>query len=349
MDGEPQAVMFADVRLWERRPAAAAETQGAAEPTAPRLRPVDCNQLLLRPVDVERLIPPDHPARAIWELVGGCDLSRFYDKIEAVEGVAGRPACPPQLLISLLIYGYQQGIPSCREIAERCHYHPAYQWLTGAQPVSAHTLSDFRTAHGDGLKELMAQVLALLAGEGLVDLEQVTLDGTKIRAAAGSDTFRREATLHQHLEQARARVQALESQDSEVVSQRAIQAQQRAAREKLQRLEKARAELDQLQQGRSEKEKPEVRVSLTDPEARIMKQNQDGGFAPSYNVQFTVDAKQTVIVGVAVTQAGGDTEQLQPAMQRLQAEAGQARNRCSPMPATPAETTWWRWRRPALT
>jgi len=321
MEGEPQAVMFADVHLWERRPAPVRE--GTGEGSVPRLERVDRNQLLLRPVDVERLIPPDHPARAIWELVGQCDLSRFYDQIEAVEGSAGRPARDPQLLISLLIYGYQEGIPSAREIAERCNYHAVYQWLTGAKPVSAHTLSDYRTAHGEGLQELMAQVLALLASEGMVDLEQVTQDGTKVRASAGSDTFRREATLEKHRERARQRVKELESEDSELVTQRTIKAQQRAARERLQRLEKARAEMDKLQQGCSVEEKAEVRVSLTDPEARIMKQNHDGGYAPSYNVQFTTDAKQTVIVSVDVTQAGSDAEQLQPAMQRLEQAAGQ--------------------------
>jgi transposase len=319
---EPQAVMFADVHLWEKHPAPAPEAHADAGRPAPRLRRVDRHQLLLRPVDVERLLPPDHPARAIWELVGRCDLSPFYEDIKAVEGVAGRRPYDPHLLISLLIYGYHEGIPSCREIAERCHYHPAYQWLTGAEPVCAHSLSDFRTAHGKALQELMAQVLALLAGEGLVDLQQVTLDGTKIRAAAGSDTFRREATLEKLTEQARQRVQELESEDPEVVSQRALKAQQRAARERLERLEKAQ---EQLQKVRAAAKQPEkARASTTDPEARIMQQNNDGGYAPSYNVQFTTDAQQTVIVGVEVTQEGGDAQQLQPAMQRLKAEAGQA-------------------------
>jgi len=323
MNAESQAVMFADVHLWQQPPAPAAPVREASEQRpAPRLQLVHRDQLVLRPVDVEHLLPPDHPARAIWKLVGGCDLSRFYEDIQAVEGAAGRPPLEPRLLISLLLYGYQEGIPSCREIAKRCGYHPAYQWLTGAESVAAHTLSDFRTAHGEGLKALMVQVLALLASEGLVDLQQVTQDGSKIRAAAGSDTFRREATLKKLTEQARQRVEQLESEDSELVSQRAIKARQVAAQERLQRLEKAQEELQKVQQSA---EKPEqARVSTTDPEARIMKQNHDGGFAPSYNVQFTTDAKQTVIVSVEVTQAGSDAEQLQAAMQRVKAEAGQA-------------------------
>ena len=223
MDSETQAVMFADVHLWKPRPSAEPEPSPGPRP-APRLEAINRNQLILRPVDVDQLIPPDHPARAIWELVGQCDLSRFYEKIQAVEGVAGRPPRPPQLLISLLIYGYQEGIPSCREIAERSQYHPAYQWLTGAKPICAHILSDFRSKQGEGLRELMAQVLALLASEGMVDLEQVTQDGTKVRASAGSDTFRRKATLQRLLEQARERVKQLESEDSEEVSLRSLRA-----------------------------------------------------------------------------------------------------------------------------
>lgn len=321
MEGnEDQAVLFANVHLWQRPQPQAPEPAGECQA---RVKPVERNQLVLRPVDVEQLVGPDHPARAIWQLVSQRELTRFYERIEAVEGVAGRPATDPRLLISLWVYAYMDGTPSAREIAQRCEYHPAYQWLTGAGTVCAHTLSDFRTAYGEALKELATQVLALLAHEGMVELEQVTQDGTKIRASAGADTFRRESTIQKHLEQARQRLEAMEGEDSEALSQRTIQARQRAARERLSRLEKAQQELEKVRQTRTAEEKPQARVSLTDPEARIMKQN-DGGFAPSYNVQLTTDAKQTVIVGVEVTQEGGDAGQLQPAMERLQQEAGRA-------------------------
>jgi transposase len=50
---------------------------------------VNRQQLLLRSVDVEKLVEEDHPVRAIWELVDGSDLESFYETIEAVEGEAG--------------------------------------------------------------------------------------------------------------------------------------------------------------------------------------------------------------------------------------------------------------------
>ncbi len=55
----------------------------------PRLRTIDRQQMVIRPVDVDKLIEADHPARGIWELVGSLDLSSFYQAIEAVEGEAG--------------------------------------------------------------------------------------------------------------------------------------------------------------------------------------------------------------------------------------------------------------------
>jgi hypothetical protein len=47
--------------------------------------------MLLRPVNVEQLIPDDHPARAIWELAGRLDRPPFHQAIAAVEGVPGPP------------------------------------------------------------------------------------------------------------------------------------------------------------------------------------------------------------------------------------------------------------------
>src|SRR2546425_8388914 len=103
------------------------------------LRAVDRQQMVLRPVDVDKLIEADHPARGIWELLGSLDLTSFYEGIEVVEGEAGRPAHDPRLLLSLWIYSYSIGIASAREIARLCAYHPAYQWLTGLSEVNYHT------------------------------------------------------------------------------------------------------------------------------------------------------------------------------------------------------------------
>jgi transposase len=89
-----------------------------------RSKPINRQQMLLRPVEVEKLVEKDDPVRAIWELVGQLNLEPFYAEIESVEGVAGRPVWDPRLLISLWIYAYTEGVNSAREIAQLCGYHP---------------------------------------------------------------------------------------------------------------------------------------------------------------------------------------------------------------------------------
>src|SRR5215470_18356642 len=148
----------------------------------PLIRYVNRQQMSWRAVDVERLIGEDHAARAIWTLVGRLDLSPFYRAIESREEEGGRPAFDPHLLISLWVYAYSDGIGSAREVARRCEFDPAFQWLTGLQEVNYHTLAEFRVERQQELDELFTQVLAALSKEGLITLDQVMQGGTKIRA-----------------------------------------------------------------------------------------------------------------------------------------------------------------------
>ncbi|HEV2690341.1 MAG TPA: IS1182 family transposase, partial [Bryobacteraceae bacterium] len=284
-----------------------------------RLQRVNRQQMILRAVDVEKLIAPDHTARAIWELVGRLDLSGFTTAIESVEGEAGRPAYDPQLLISLWIYAYSEGVSSAREVARRCEYHPAYQWLTGWEVVNHHSLSDFRVEHQAALDELFAQVLGVLSADGLITLERVMHDGTKVKAQASGKSFRGERTLREHLKRARERVRAMGDPRQEPMSERQAKAQERAARERLERLEQALEQMQKVQTASQRQQ--ERRVSETDPEARFMKQS-GGGYAPSHNVQVSTDAAHSLIVGVSVIQSANDEGQLLPALKEVQRNLG---------------------------
>ena len=284
-----------------------------ARATQARLKVVDRAQQLLRTVDVERLIPEDRPARAIWEFVGRLDLSGYTDQVRSVAGGAGRPAFDPQLLVSLWVYSYSQSVSSARAIERLCEHHPAYQWLTGMQSISAHTLSDFRVTHAQALHELFVQTLGLLSADGLITLERVMLDGTKVRANASSDRFRSKPRVEEFLKDAREAVEALEAQTEEESSRQMQAAKQRARREKQERLESALKEYAKLEAAKSRVK----RVSTTDPDARVMKQA-EGGSAPSYNVQVSTDAAHGLIVDIDATQAGSDYRQLTPAIERIE-------------------------------
>jgi transposase len=184
-------------------------------PHTPRLALIDRSQFLLHSIDVERLIDDDHSARSIWHLVGRLNLSKYYAEIAAVEGRAGRDHTAPQLLISLWLYAYSEGISSAREIARRSEFEPGLQWLCGLQPISHRTLSGFRSEYKQALDDLFVQVVGMLSAEGLITMQRVTLDGTKIKANASGNTFRRKEKLEAHLALAREHVAAINAQAAE--------------------------------------------------------------------------------------------------------------------------------------
>src|ERR1700688_4451348 len=120
---------------------------------SPRLKLINRQQMLLRTVDVEQLVEPDHSARSIWDIVGELKLDSFYDSVRSFDGYAGRSAFDPRLLISIWIYAYSRGIGSAREISRLCDIDPAFQGLTGMESINHHTLSDFRVDHRAALDE----------------------------------------------------------------------------------------------------------------------------------------------------------------------------------------------------
>jgi transposase len=308
------------------------EGEGPERPTEPprepvakapaRFQAINRAQMVFRPVDVEQLLEPDHLARAIWEMTGRLDLRAYTTEVRAVEGRAGRAAIDPRLQIALWIYAYSEKVSSAREMERRCSYHPAYQWLTGCEVINHHTLSDFRVEHQAALDGLFAQLLATLSSEGLITLEQVVHDGTKVKAAASSPSFHREATLRQHLAAAQERVRAMGDPREEASDRRTRVARQRAARQKVERLQQALEELKKVQAAPQARVEPrEQRASQTDPEARNMRQG-DGGSAPSHNVQISTDAAHAIIVGASVTAEANDQQQLGPAVEEIQRQNG---------------------------
>lgn len=292
---------------------AGAKTVRRSEGGAPRVREANRAQVELRSFDLDSLLPAAHQARAIWSVLGEVDLGKFYEQIEARGSVAGRPAIDPRILVGLWLYATAEGVGSARELDRLCEEHNAYRWIAGGVSVNYHTLSDFRVSHRAALEDLMTQVLAAMMGQGLVELKRVSQDGLRIRASAGASSFRRRKKLKGRLIEARKQVRAvgrlLENSDPGR-TKRQEAAQKRAAEERVDRLKRACAELERLEQARqklapSQRSKQEARASTTDPEARAMRMP-DGGYRPGYNVQLAADTKSGVVVGVEVTNSGAD-------------------------------------------
>jgi transposase len=288
------------------------------------------NQIELRAHDLESTMATDHRVRSIWAFVSRLDLSQFYGAIKARGSDPGRSATDPRILLTLWLYATSEGIGSARQVDRLCKRDDAYRWICGGVPVNYHKLSDFRVDHGEKLDDLMTQVLAVLLREGIIKLRQVAQDGMRVRASAGASSFRREKSLHACLEKARQRVEELRreiAEDPAAHVSRQQAAEERAAREREEAINRALVELPKVQGAKKraresgKKKVGEARVSTTDPEARVMKMG-DGGFRPAYNVQLATDVESRVIVGVGVINNGSDKRQVGPILDDIQRRTG---------------------------
>jgi transposase len=301
------------------RPVPADPKQGA------RLRQAERAQIAWGRIDLDAMLPEDHPARAIWAVVERLDLSALYTQIAARDEVAGAPAIDPAILLALWIYATSEGEGSAREIWRLTEVHDAYRWLCGGVEVGYHTLSDFRSQQGEVLDALITQVLALLMQQDLVDLTRVAQDGTRVRASAGAASFRREPTLQALMAQARAHLETVTREAADpTLSARRAAARKRGAEQRLARLEAALQQIPEVTETkkRSGAKDATVRVSTTDPEARVMKMG-DGGFRPAFNVQFaTTSDEARAIVGLDVSNRGSDSGQSTPMLAQIEQRTG---------------------------
>lgn len=281
-------------------------------------------------MDLEGVLPADHRARLVWEFVQGLDLRPLYETIRAVEGHAGRPAIDPAIVLALWLYATVEAVGSARALERLCEQHDAYRWICGGVAVNYHTLADFRVGQGEALDRLLTQSVAALLATGQVQLPRVAQDGVRVRANAGTGSFRRAPRLQAALATAEAHVAALRQEvdaDPAATTRRQAAAQARAARERHARVQAALNELPALEAQAARRAKKDgtapkaVRVSTTDPEARVMKMA-DGGFRPAFNVQLAADTASQLIVGVEVTNAGTDHGQLAPMMAQVQQRYG---------------------------
>jgi len=316
------------------------EGEAGEAKAAVRLRVPERRQIAMVVQCADDLVAAQHPVRMVMAVVETLDVSRFSESIKAREGVAGRDATDPRLLVGLWLYACIRGIGSARELARRCEESAAFRWLCGGVGVNHRLLSDFRGDHGAALDEMFTQVIASLVDKELVRVSRVSQDGVRVRVSAGAGSFRREERLKKLLKESKRHVEELRRQLENPEYSAALSAQQkgarrRAAEEKQQRLEQAIAQLPELkrkqaeaarqagqgQRGQKIREK-EPRVSTSDAEARVMKMP-NGGFNPACNVQLATDTESRAIVGVEVSYEGSDSAGLsEPMRQQVEQRSG---------------------------
>jgi transposase len=321
-----------DLKLGIGRAEGSGGGEAGAYAPAVRLRRPERRQMAMVVQCPDDLVSATHPVRRVAEVVEHLDVSAFCELIRAREGVPGRDATDPKLLVALWLYACVRGIGSARELARQCQEHAAFRWLCGGVGVNHRLLSDFRTDHGEALDQLLTQVVASLVDQEVVKVSRVSQDGVRVRVGAGASSFRREGRLQKLLEEAKRHVeelhQRLDSPESPraAVTARQAAARNRAAKERQERLQRAIAQLPELKRRQEEAAKragqgkcgekiraKEPRVSTTDAEARVMKMP-NGGYNPAVNVQVATDTASRAIVGVEVSSEGSDSAGLSAPM-----------------------------------
>jgi len=278
---------------------------------------------------LDQMLPSDHRARLVWAYVQSLDLSLLYGQIEVTRDSAGRSATAPEILVALWMLATLDGIGSARELNRRCDTDFAYMWICGGVGVNYHTLSDFRSQQVEFLERLLVDSVAALINQGLVPLETIAQDGMRVRASAGSSSFRRKPTLEKLQQEAQRHLEELKLQNENESERQAVDAKktaavERAAKERAQRIAEAIRQHQELSEQREKRKKGDgekTRVSTTDPDARKMKMA-NGGFDAAFNVQFASDADARVIVGVAVTNEGTDGGQMPPMVEQVSSDYG---------------------------
>jgi transposase len=292
---------------------------------AARVQRPDRRQMRMLMSALDAMLVEDHQARVVWEYVEGLDLSCLYDAIRAVEGRCGRDPIDPRILMALWLYATLDGVGAARELDRLCRDHVVYQWICGGVSVNYHTLSDFRTANVELLDRLLTQSVAGLMHEGLVTMNRVAQDGMRVRASAGSSSFRRGQTLERLEQEAQQQVEALRQEvrdDPGAASKRQQAARERARRERAERVTRARRQWEEVEKAKPADKKDKARASTTDPEARFMKMP-DGGVRPAVNVQLAADAHSQIITGADVNNVGSDMGRMGPMIEQHKDRYGQ--------------------------
>ena len=287
------------------------------------------------------------------------DVRRFYAPYETE--TRGAPPFDPAMMVCLLLYAYCVGVFSRRKIALACERNLAFMAIVGQERPDFRTSSDFRKQHLDTFKEVFVHVVRLAGEAGLVQLGNVSIDGTKIQGNASRHKAMSYGYMQKEVERLREEIEALvtaayqqdEAEEAVLGSRRGDELPAELARREdrlarieaaMQRLE-AQAEAEAERQRRAEVEaerqrtgKPrrgkapnpvadtpddKAQMSFTDPELHIMRTN-NKGWDYCGNAQASVDGTCQIIVACDVTEASNDKQQAAPLAQATQANLTQA-------------------------
>jgi transposase len=271
------------------------------------------NQIEMHVNSLDMLLPRDHKARDIWEFVDQMDTRPCFVNVNTFFGHVGRSATSPKILFALWLYSILDGNTSARKLEELCKNHNVYKWLAGGVSINRTMLAEFRSIDPMNFEDLLTSCLAVMVQAGLINDTDFAQDGTRVKANAGFNSYRREASLQNLKDKIKAYLKQLDLESRACTNaheKREKTKEARIANERLSRVDEALKTLEKEralkeQNGIKNREPPteedlkDVRASITDPDARKMKMG-DGGYRLAFNTQFVTGLDSRVIFGVDV-------------------------------------------------
>ena len=144
------------------------------------------DQLSLLPPSYDDLVPKNHPVRIVNIIVDRLDISALEKGYKG----GGTSSYHPRMLLKVIIYAYLRNLYSSRKIEQALQENVHFMWLSGQSKPDHNTINDFRGKRLKGeLKKIFNQVVLLLASEGIINIKDIYVDGTKIEANANRYTF----------------------------------------------------------------------------------------------------------------------------------------------------------------
>jgi len=277
-------------------------------------------------------ISQDHTVRLLWEVLNGLDWSGWERHYVLV---AGQPPIHPKVMAGAILYGLTHGIRSSRRLEWACVHAVDFMWLVEGRTIDHSTFCDFRTRFKQELKDVFRQLGRVAMHMGLMSLNQVALDGTRVKAnssahatASAKTLEQRLAVLDEQIERMLAEADEVDGREKDLfgdsVSATALPHELRDLTQRQERLRKAlqaAQKADGKRQKSKEASKRPAKVPVADPESAIMP-NKEGGFAPNYNPVAAADGECGMIVDADVLNEINEAETVIPTVERIEASFG---------------------------
>src|ERR1035437_10338728 len=271
--------------------------------------PLDPTQLMLYSTSVDEALPGDSDVRGFRDVMDYLD----YSSLESSCSRTGRPPYHPKVMAEILGYAYSKGMRSSRRIEELLNVDMRYIWLAGGYKPDHNTIARFRKDNWAELESLFKESVRVCCEAGLIYLNAVATDGSKIAAAASS----RRVYSKSKLERALSGVEKILKEAEEVDSAEDEMYGSEKGNELPEGLKDAGARKARLEEiAKRLKECDRTTVVETQADARVMVTK--AGKLPCYNLQASVDAENQIIVAMKLTQNENDVGKLPEMVEEIE-------------------------------